>query len=565
MTTVGSVGDGAAVAAIRAAVGDTDAEAVSIAAEGVGRTDVAVLADDVGSSAFEAAAQRGRETETPLVCVELGGVGGIPVDGVEAAVSGYAPGTACHACLCDRVEAGAPETDEGAYDASTARFVGALAGRELAALLEGRESAVLGGVIEVPHARRRVLPVPYCACADRREGTDGLLDGVEPRSLQESIALAEAAFDERVGPIASVGEAESFPVPYYVAALADSPFSDGDAPDHAAGVGIDWDPAFMKALGEGLERYSAAVYRTAGLVSEPDRPIAPERFVSPDGGSDSVEHWHDAEPIGGGETVQVPAETAVFPPPERAVRPAITTGLGLGNDGGEAVRSGLYEVIERDAAMLAWYSTYEPMGLSVDDEAFDTLRARAGSEGLSVTALLLTQDIDVPVVGACVHRTGGWPRFAAGSDADLDPAAAARGALEEALQNWLELRRMGREDATETGGAIGTHAEFTEAGRRFVDPATTVPASSVGPTAPPEGRAVVPWLGERLADAGLDAYAARLTPRDVEGLGFEAARAIVPGAQPLFTGDPYFGERARSVPAALGFEPRLDRTYHPFP
>jgi ribosomal protein S12 methylthiotransferase accessory factor len=178
---------------------------------------------------------------------------------------------------------------------------------------------------------------------------------------------------------------------------------------------------------------------------------------------------------------------------------------------------------------------------------------------------LLTQDIDVPVVGAFVHRSGEWPRFAAGSDADLDPAAAARGALEEALQNWLELRRMGREDAAETGGAIGTHAEFTEAGRTFVDPATTVPASSVGPTDPPQGRAIVPWLGERLEAAGLDAYAARLTPRDVEGLGFEAARAVVPGAQPLFTGDPYFGERARSVPAALGFEPRLDRTYHPFP
>jgi ribosomal protein S12 methylthiotransferase accessory factor len=39
----------------------------------------------------------------------------------------------------------------------------------------------------------------------------------------------------------------------------------------------------------------------------------------------------------------------------------------------------------------------------------------------------------------------------------------------------------------------------------------------------------------------------------------------VPAAQPLFTGEPYFGERARTVPEALGFEPRLDRPIHPFP
>jgi ribosomal protein S12 methylthiotransferase accessory factor len=48
-------------------------------------------------------------------------------------------------------------------------------------------------------------------------------------------------------------------------------------------------------------------------------------------------------------------------------------------------------------------------------------------------------------------------------------------------------------------------------------------------------------------------------------MGFEAVRVLVPGAQPLFTGEPYFGERARTVPEALGFEPRLDRPIHPFP
>jgi ribosomal protein S12 methylthiotransferase accessory factor len=215
--------------------------------------------------------------------------------------------------------------------------------------------------------------------------------------------------------------------------------------------------------------------------------------------------------------------------------------------------------------MLSWYSTDEPAGLAVDDEGFETLAARAGSEGLSTTALLLTQNVDVPVVAACVHRDGEWPRFAAGSSASLDPASAARGALAEATQNWLELRRMGPDRATEESGAIGRYADLPEPAREFVDPATTLPAAAVGPDPVPDGRAELEALLERVETAGLDAYGARLTPRDVDALGFEAVRVVVPAAQPLFADEPYFGERAETVPAALGFEPRPERPHHPFP
>ncbi|MFO7926093.1 MAG: YcaO-like family protein [Halobacteriota archaeon] len=564
MTTVGLLGGSVALDAVRSALSDTAAGTVTVDPDAVGQVDVATIAGAVGSADFDRATSRARETRTPLVSIELGGVGGEPVAGVEASVSGYAPGTACYRCLNERISAAGPETDGGGYETSTARFAGAVAGRELAALVSGKESALLGGVIEVPHAHRRVLPIPYCECGD--PSASELRRHEEDRSLEESISMAEVAFDDRLGPITSIGEAESFPVPYYLATLAETPFSDGDAPEHAAGVGLDWDPAFMKALGEAMERYSAAIYRDAEFGTDPENPIRAERFVRPEWpDADSVSRWHTAEHLETGETVQLPGELVVFPPVERTIRPAITTGLGFGNGGADALLSALYEVIERDAAMLAWYSTYEPMGLAVDEEGYRTLAARAKSEGLDATALLLTQDIDVPVVAACVHRDGEWPRFAAGSAADLDPAAAARGALEEAIQNWLELRRMGADRAESEGGAIGTHAAFPEQTREFVSPETTIPANSVGPAEPPDGGDGLDELTARVRDAGLDAYAARLTPRDVEFMGFEAVRVVIPSAQPLFTGEPYFGERARTVPESLGFEPRLGRTYHPFP
>ncbi|MFC6730890.1 YcaO-like family protein, partial [Natronoarchaeum mannanilyticum] len=202
-------------------------------------------------------------------------------------------------------------------------------------------------------------------------------------------------------------------------------FSDASAPAQAAGVDDDWNPAFMKALGEALERYGAAVYRTDDFENAPpgdlDDAVPPAAFVLPDGAdADSAGSfpWIEGEELATGDAAKLPAEKAVFPPPERRFGPSITTGLGLGASTVQALLSGLYEVIERDATMLAWYSTFEPLELSVEDEGFDALARRAAGEGLSVTPLLVTQDVDVPVVAVAVHREGEWPRFAVGSDAD---------------------------------------------------------------------------------------------------------------------------------------------------
>jgi len=271
------------------------------------------------------------------------------------------------------------------------------------------------------------------------------------------------------------------------------------------------------------------------------------------------------EELSTGDAVSLPAEFVHYPPPEARHRPAITTGLGLGTDGGEALLSGLYEVIERDAAMLSWYSTYEPLGLAVGDEGFEALVARARAEELSVSPVLVTVDVDVPVVAVAVHRDGAWPRFAVGSGADLDATAAARSALAEALQNWMELRAMGPDDAADEGGAIARYADFPPEARELTAPDDGIPAASVGPETVPTGEAALDAVVSRVDDAGLSAYAARITTADVAGLGFEAVRVLAPTAQPLFVGEPYFGTRAETVPQDLGYEPHLDRAFHPYP
>ena len=559
---------------------------IRIVGEGPAATAAAAAFDDIGAAITDAerpavsvvVVPAGGEvdildgTHGRVALVEIGGVGGHPVDDLDAAVSVFDSDGPRFDDLRQRVAATSDADGSPSGDRSAVRFAGAVAGRRAVALLSGDRS-VAGTVVEVAGAgvtaERRLLPVPTPEERDRTPRRDH-----RDVAVDDALARAEQALDERIGPVEQVAERESFPVPYYLAGVADTRgFSDTRAAEFAAGVDRDWDRAFMKGLGEGLERYCAGVYRRSEFTVAPARtrsnPVPPSRFVRPDGwetpDADTPISWVPGTDLAADESASLPAAFVHYPPPTEEYKPAITTGLGLGNSGCEALLSGLYEVVERDATMLAWYSSFEPLELDLSDEGYDTLRRRARAEGLSVTTLLVTQDVDVPVVAAAVSREDEWPQFAAGSAASLDPAAAAQSALAEALQNWMELRAMGPEAAAEEGGAVADYAADPTPAADFLDPDTAVPADSVGPASPPTGEAELDAVVDRVTDAGLDAYAARTTTRDVASLGFEAVRVLVPAAQPLFQGEPFFGERARSVPRELGFEPDLDRAYHPFP
>ncbi|TQQ79096.1 YcaO-like family protein [Halonotius roseus] len=566
-------GGGPAAEAIIAATEDIDAAVRRIAPDALQDgsatppTTGAVVAP-TGAAVFRAATDHFDR----WVAVEIGGIGGYPIETLDAAVTTFGPDTACYRCLNQRVGAHEEATNTEPHgDRSRVRLAGAVAGNRLISLVAGGSDG--GEITELPGPERRLLPVPNCDCASEPNPSRALPLTHRTVGVDDALARAEQAVDDRVGLVANVGERESFPVPYYIAEIADTTgFSDTAAADFAAGVDVDWDRAYMKAIGEALERYSAGVYRTQRATRGPERtlaaPVSPTAFVRPEGFEQPEPEqridWIKGQRLPDGESVSLPAEFIWFPPPNQRYRPAITTGLGLGNSPIGAVLAGLYEVIERDATMLAWYSTFEPLGLAIEDDVVAELRKRARAESLTVTPLLVTQDIDVPVVAAAVHREGEWPRFAVGSGANLDPVAAARSAIAESLQNWMELRSMGPKMAAEQSGAIAEYADLPAAAEAFVDPDSRIPADGLGDpdlTGEAELRAVC----DRLAAVDLDAYAARLTTRDVDALGFEAVRAVVPAAQPLFTGEPYFGERARSVPESMGFEPRLDRSYHPYP
>jgi ribosomal protein S12 methylthiotransferase accessory factor len=562
------VGEGPAIEAARAMLADTDLTVEAGTPADVTDADFALVSGLPGDDRLTAT--NDAAGETPWIAVEVGGLGGQSLDAVDAGITAF--GEACYDCLQTRVEANDSvlSTDPSA-DRAAVRLAGSIAGREAIRALTG-EADVLDTVTEVPHARRPLLPVPGC-CASRQD--TALTHQYVDRSIEDTVGRAERAVDERLGPVSVVGEAESFPAPYYLATMAATDaFSDTAVPQQAAGVHEDWDAAYVKAVGEGLERYGSSVYREEDLrtaaPSDLDAVVPPATFAAaddeaPDADSDESRQWLRGERLPDGESTWLPAEAVLFPPPSSPDMPSITTGLGLGSSPIGAVLSGLTEVIERDATMLSWYSTVEPLGLSVDDERFTRLERRAKSEDLQVTPLLVTQDIDVPVVTVAVHRDTQWPRFAVGSAAALDPVAAASSALTEAIQNWMELRSVGEAEADSLDGELAHYATFPITAQEFVEVETTVPAASVGPEDVPTGEAALETLCARLEEADLTAYATNLTTGDLDELGFAVARTLVPGAQPLFTDSPHFGDRILSVPEALDGESRREREHHPYP
>lgn len=582
------VGDDPVRSAVVAALGDVDVSVVDAEPDDLEDARFGIVSDVAGAATFGHASDAAQTGRTPWIAIEIGGIGGRPLEDVDAAVSGFAPATGCFDCLRHRVAANLEEdaaSERASGDRSAARLAGARAGRECVRVLSGEEQSVIGHVVELPYSRRRFLPVPGCGC--QREERDRTLERDDDSlSLDVAVEHAEAAIDGRVGIIKNIGEVSSFPAPYYLATAAEtSHFSDASAPSQAAGVADDWNEALMKAVGEGLERYCAGVYQEGDFVhaseDELGEVVSPTDIVRPDDApafdASADSRWVPGENLETGADAHLHASAVHFPQPGERLFPPITTGLGLGSSTVDALVSGLTEVIERDATMLGWYSTFEPLGLAVEDETYDVLERRARSEGLSVTPLLVTQDIDIPAVAVAVHRDPDaletpvdphgdlWPAFAVGSAAGLDATAAARSALEEALQNWMELRGLGPEDADDASGSIGSYAALPEVVQSFVDVDRTIPADSVGPDSPPSGRDAIEELVSRTTDVGRTPYAARVTTRDVSQVGFEAVRVVVPGAQPLFTGGPFFGERAETVPADLGFESRLERAYHPYP
>ncbi|MFC7106985.1 YcaO-like family protein [Nonomuraea rubra] len=371
------------------------------------------------------------------------------------------------------------------------------------------------------------------------------------------------------------------------------------------------------AIGESVERYCAnwiqpellrkasyAELRQAGenalapesivLFSEAQYAAEGFPFVRFDG--DLPVHWIAGRSLTHDRPIWVPASLAYcnyYVGPyyhEPITNPLYYAGVAAGESFDDAVRSGLEEVIERDATMVWWANL--PALPSLEP----TPRLAAlfdGTPGQRAWLIPLPNEFDVPVIAGVVEHA---------RDQILTIGFGCRDTLELAAEKaWAEALTL-QEIARDLQDPDGLYWEAVHAGRKarhfmhewradrayldsfrpdfrdvgdlecqmqvnldpravervrsWLDSGTTIPASSVS-TMPDRSLST---YRQRVEQAGYEVIAVDLTTPDVAAAGLHVTRTLVPGLAGNFAAAfPYLGaDRLRNAAVKLGWPARTE-------
>lgn len=381
------------------------------------------------------------------------------------------------------------------------------------------------------------------------------------------------------------------------------------------GVSTDRYAALAKAVGEGVERYCAAIFdcseltfaphRELGAVATPPedyalylpeqyrqplfsyRPFTPDRSVA----------WTVGISLVTGETRLVPAAMVRVPyrhltdgRDECIVQP-ISTGLACGTSFEDAAASGLCEVVERDAFTITWQAMVAWPRVRHDTlpPPLAALVRRFTDVRLDVEIIDITNDLRCPTMMAvALGAADSSPAVTVAAATHPSPAVALTKAVEELAHTRKFARQcqdylvpvpseveQGHPQVRDQRHHLRFHCpqEAREFGRFAWSSPEWVDLADVEPCPGETGEKQLSALIDRIGARGHDVIAADLTTPDVAALGLSVVRVVVPGLHPLFMGHPNRargGRRLYEVPQMFGHRGLRpgdpDNPYpHPFP
>jgi ribosomal protein S12 methylthiotransferase accessory factor len=510
-------------------------------------------------------------------------------------------------------------------DALAAVAKAALVDTSLAARLVGGVYVVRG--TDMAGRLHRFLPYPSCPLCDERTNDDPRTVSLQPRPQADpqqlragqplTAADMRAQFgDWRYGPVAHVWRDEQSPLCLVTAEMVRA----SGARIGGYGRDVTYPDSERVALFEAFERAaSSAPSARRTVVTGSYRDLAadaidPRQLGLPEpeflAGTpyvpyhDAVStHWVWGWSFGQGRAVLVPEHVAYWQAPPRAGSARLvyesSNGCALGASLEEALLYGLFEVIERDAFLLAWHARLALPRLDPDltDVALGHLMDRLEADGFSL--LLFDMSLDHPIPAILSLALADDPIrvpqafFAAG--AHPDPDCAARAAVAEVVTNTLlyQQRRALRPQTydpqrlrpmlTRPGlvRVLDDHvALYTlpEARGRYAHLLHDAPARPlIGAYGDWRARWCRPDLTEVLVEllADFDRRNLEVIVVDVSDpvqqrrLGLHAVKVIVAGTLPMTFG--HANRRLRhltrltTVPTELGYPAALTTDPHPFP
>jgi ribosomal protein S12 methylthiotransferase accessory factor len=378
---------------------------------------------------------------------------------------------------------------------------------------------------------------------------------------------------------------------------------------NSGGAAVTRTRARRKALGEAVERYSAAIYQPSEfpLYSYSERPVEsvnPASFALYSSGQfqsssfpwvpfteKTLARWVPAIDLITGAITNVPACRVYLPyvfykdDGEEPFDQPISTGLACHETFHLAALSAICEVIERDAFTITWQAMISPPRI---DKSSCPSTVRAALEkfsglGHAVDMFLINLDIGVPTVLSVLRaprHLGSMAVFAA--SCSPKPEEAVLKSLEElahthhycsiikGLVDRSAIAARTNHDVVDQLTHLGfylyeenhAHLDFLYRGSKEVAFPDIEDASRR--TAFETLRSII----SNLDRVNQRAYFANVTSPDIAQLGLNVVRAVVPGLHPLRMGHELRslgGERLWSVPQKLGYVGIKDGNDNPAP
>ena len=431
-----------------------------------------------------------------------------------------------------------------------------------------------------------ILPLPHCKIcggADAKHPTFKTKISQSWSTFEEFSHGLPGLIDARIGPISHFGlRSEQFEGPPFFAWTLLSHLTNGTewlgVRESCGGKGYRKVDAFISAIGEAVERYSASFVPIARLHEGPiaelvgpaidprdlclfdraqyERPDFP--FVPFD--PDRSNQWVRGTSLGEGEPVWLPAATVYYsdiPGEGQNFWQVTSNGLASGPDVDFATLGAVFELFERDAMMTSWACRLPGKRVIVDATVdADTERTLALLSDLGADIEIYLLELDSPVVTAACFAYGDgvrWPGLTVGSAGHLCARTAIRNAVLEQAYSGLSCRRIMQEGSRPLPEAhqVRTfldHALYYIRPERqnnadFMRASKSIPLSTLPPVASPD----VDDLAQSLSRSGHRVAIANVTSPDLAGFPFTVVRALGAQLQPLTCGfglDRALGERA---------------------
>lgn len=334
--------------------------------------------------------------------------------------------------------------------------------------------------------------------------------------------------------------------------IAEAHLANGEESARSFGVGMGRHPMARKysALGEAVERLHFVHSRAHRLCPADELDGSLVNFAElgltlntsadrdhSEANATAPISWSLATDLASGQACWVPHERRGFI--QHGYRP--TTSGWATHETGRAELAALLELIERDAALLSWYSgDFGQEIVSVTDDIADALRR----QGLLIRLFLLTKDIGIPVVWAWAQnymRTLPipWGASVMSAAAALSPADAIKSSIDGVVQ---KLESFGPESCVTFSGTPSHPREHVfhylneAAGRRlasWVGVPATVKASQLDRRFAFNDLHAV---AQHLADRGYRPLIVDETQHYARKVQVSVCRAVVPGLLPLSFG-----------------------------